>query len=620
MKFWKYFFPTEQTSEKATEQLTIKDRLQALGNLPKFFKLVWQVKPSLAFTNCLLRLFQAVLPIAMLYVGKLIIEQVVMLTNAKSEIPSHAHLWQLIGIEAGLAVLLSIFAQAIALVDNLLGELVTKTSSANILAHAATLDLEQFENSAFYDKFYRAQQQTVGRTALLSGVFNQLQQLVTISFLAFGLLTFYPWLIVIISAAVVPAFILEYYFNGKNYALKRRQTQGRRHLDYLRHLGTSDQTVKEVKIFDLSSFIINQFLTISSKLYDDVRRLAMKRFVGGSILSVFGTVCFYSAYVFIIGAVVKGTLSIGDLTFIAGSLQQFRARLQDFLIQFNNVSMGAIYLKDYYEFCNVKPIIAAPGSPQPFPKPIAQGFTFEDVGFRYVNSKKWAIRHVNFTLSPGETLALVGENGSGKTTLVKLLARLYDPSEGRILLDGYDLRNYDLAELRKQIGIVFQDFIRYQMTSSLNIAVGNIKEKDNYDLVLCSARKSFANEVIEKLPNQYEQMLGRQFDEGVELSGGEWQKVALARAYMRDSQLLILDEPTSALDARAEYEVFRNFSDLTKRKTAVLISHRFSTVRMADRILVLVKGELREAGSHEQLLKKEGYYAEMFNLQAIGYK
>ena len=275
---------------------------------------------------------------------------------------------------------------------------------------------------------------------------------------------------------------------------------------------------------------------------------------------------------------------------------------------------------DFFEFFTITPKITAAKNARPFPNPIIEGFTFENVGFKYIHSENWANRHLNFTLHPSEKVALVGENGAGKTTLVKLLARLYDPTEGRIILDGHDLKEYNLEELRLQIGIIFQDYIRYQMSFAQNIAIGNINEKNNRPLIISSAEKSLANVLAEKLPNKYDQALGKRFNDGTELSGGEWQKIALARAYMKDAQLLILDEPTAALDARAEYTVFQRFAELTKGKCAVLISHRFSTVRMADRIIVLEKGELIEIGSHEELLQKNGRYAELFNLQAIGYR
>ncbi len=394
----------------------------------------------------------------------------------------------------------------------------------------------------------------------------------------------------------------------------------RRELDYLRFVGASDETAKEVKIFDLSRFLSDRFRFLSDKFYHDNKRISVKRSAWGTLFSILGSLGYYGAYVFIISRTITGKLSIGDLTFLAGSFRQLRSLLEGILSRFTTVSQGAIYLKDFFDFFDIKPKIILSSNARPFPKPIQQGFTFENVGFRYVNSKRWANRHLSFTLKAGEKLALVGENGAGKTTLVKLLSRLYDPTEGRILLDGHDLKEYDLAGLRTQVGVIFQDYLRYQMTVSQNIAAGNIAEKENKELIIYSAKQSLADALVQRLPGKYEQALGKRFNQGVELSGGEWQKIALARAYMKDAQLLILDEPTSALDARAEYEVFQRFSELTKGKTAVLISHRFSTVRMADRILVLNKGELSEEGSHEELLQKNGRYAELFHLQAKGYQ
>ncbi|MDB5193575.1 MAG: transporter ATP-binding protein, partial [Segetibacter sp.] len=381
-----------------------------------------------------------------------------------------------------------------------------------------------------------------------------------------------------------------------------------------------DETAKEVKIFNLSGFIISRFKQLADKFYGDNKRLAIRRTIWGTFFTMLGSAGYYGAYVFIIVETVQGKISIGSLTFLAGSFRQMRSLLEGILIRFTSVSQGAVYLQDFFEFFEIKPRIVISPDPLPFPNPIKQGFTFENVGFKYLNSERWANRHINFTLHPGEKIALVGENGAGKTTLVKLLARLYDPTEGRILLDGIDLREYNIDELRTEIGVIFQDFIRYQMSVSQNIAVGNIDEASNADLIKASSVQSMAHPLIERLPAKYDQMLGRRFNNGIDLSGGEWQKIALARAYMKEAQLLILDEPTAALDARAEYEVFQRFAELTKGKSAVLISHRFSTVRMADSILVLEKGELREIGSHEELLEKEGRYAELFKLQAMGYR
>jgi ATP-binding cassette subfamily B protein len=599
-------------------KVTLKERFEALRNLPAFFKLVWQTSRWMTVVNALLRIIRSAMPLGLLYVGKLIIDQVVMVSHA--HVKDMTYLWQLVGLEFALAILTDALSRAITLMDSLLGDLFSNYTSVRIMEHAATLDLDQFEDSVFYDKLERARQQTVGRTILLSQVMSQVQDLITMGFLAVGLMAFNPWLIVLLLIAIIPAFLGESYFNDQSYALTRGQTPERRELDYVRYLGASDETAKEVKIFDLSGFIIDRFRLLSGKFYGDNRRLAIKRSLWGTFFAMLGSLGYYAAYLVIIVRTVNGSVTIGELAFLAGSFRQLRALLEGILTRFTAVSQGAIYLRDFFEFFEIVPKIKLAEHALPFPKTIQQGFTFEDVGFRYINSDRWANRHLNFTLYPGEKLALVGENGAGKTTLVKLLARLYDPTEGRILLDGIDLKQYDLTDLRLNVGVIFQDYLRYQMSFAQNIAVGKISEKDNRPLIENSARQSLADLLAAKLPGNYDQQLGKRFADGVELSGGEWQKVALARAYMRDAQLLILDEPTSALDARAEYNVFERFAELTKGKSAVLISHRFSTVRMADRILVLEKGELIEIGSHQELLLKGGRYAELFDLQAAGYR
>lgn len=600
-------------------QLTLKDRLRALSNLPAFFKLVWQSSPRLMLINVILRFLKASLPFLLLYIGKLIIDQVVHLSRGDGAF-SKDFLWKLVAIEFALAILSDGLGRAITLMDSLLGDLFSNHTSVKIMEHAASLDLDQFEDALFYDKLERARQQTLGRTILLSQVMGQVQDLITMGFLAAGLMAFNPWLIVLLVIAILPAFIGESYFNDQTYALTRSQTPQRRELDYLRYIGASDETAKEIKMFSLSGFIIDRFRLLSDKFYTDNRKIAIKRSVWGTFFALLGSLGYYGAYVFIISSTIRGTLTIGELTFLAGSFRQLRTLLEGILGRFTAVSQGAIFLSDFFEFFEIQPKIHNTPRPRPFPKPIQHGFTFENVGFQYLNSDRWANRNLNFTLRPAEKLALVGENGAGKSTLVKLLARLYDPTEGRILLDGYDLKEYNLTDLRRHIGIIFQDFLRYQMTFSQNIAAGNIDETANEELIRASARQSLADELAQRLPGGYQQMLGKRFSDGVELSGGEWQKVAIARAYMRDAQLLILDEPTSALDARAEYQVFERFTELTRGKMAVLISHRFSTVRMADRIVVLDRGEIVEIGSHEELLAKGGRYAELFQLQAMGYQ
>jgi ATP-binding cassette subfamily B protein len=604
--------------QKEIDKPTLKEKFEALGNLPRFFKLVWQTNHWYAILDAALRLIRSAIPVSILYVGKLIIDEVILLSRSPSI--DHTYLWKLVAVEFTLAIISDALSRATSLVDSLLGDLFSNYTSIKIMEHAATLDLDQFEDSAFYDKLERARQQTVGRTILLSQILTQVQDLITMAFLAVGLMTFNPWLILLLLVAIVPAFLGESYFNDRSYALTRGQTPERRELDYMRYLGASDETAKEVKLFNLSGFLVDRFTTLSNKFYNDNKKLSIRRASWGTLFTLLGSIGYYTAYIVMIIKTVEGVLTIGTLTFLAGSFRQLRSLLENILSRFTTVSQGAIYLRDFFDFFEIKPKISVAQKPVPFPNPIKEGFTFENVGFRYHNSDAWANRHLSFTLRVGEKLALVGENGAGKTTLVKLLARLYDPTEGRILLDGIDLREYDIMDLRKNTGIIFQDYLRYQMSFAQNIAVGNIEEQLNRPLIKVSAEKSLANLLADKLPDQYDQALGRRFNNGVELSGGEWQKVALARAYMKEAQILILDEPTSSLDARAEYEVFQRFAELTKGKTAVLISHRFSTVRMADRILVLDKGQQIELGSHEELLHKNGRYAELFHLQAQGYK
>jgi len=420
--------------------------------------------------------------------------------------------------------------------------------------------------------------------------------------------------------ALIPAFVGEAHFNSLDYTLNFQWTPERRQLEYLRQMGASVETAKEVKIFNLNRFFIARFRELSDRFYAANRLLARKRAVWGTLLAALGTFGYYIAYAYIAWRTVRGDFTIGDLTFLAGSFRRLRQLLEGLLIGFSQVAGQALYLDDLFSFFEIRPEIAPPANALAIPRPIARGFVFENVGFRYPDAERWALRALDFELRAGEVLALVGENGAGKTTLVKLLARLYDPDEGRILLDGRDLRDYDLDDLRANIGVIFQDFVRYHLTARENIGVGQIDAMDDLPRIREAACRALADEVIDSLPQGYEQLIGRRFKTGVDLSGGQWQKIAIARAYMRDAQVMILDEPTAALDARSEFEVFQRFKELSNDRTAVLISHRFSSVRMADRILVLAEGRLEASGTHAQLLAQGGRYAELFELQAAGYR
>ncbi|MEZ4932011.1 MAG: ABC transporter ATP-binding protein [Saprospiraceae bacterium] len=570
----------------------------------------------MAIANALLRLLKSAFPLMMLYIGKEIIDEVVHLIEQPGDMQ---RLWFYVGLEFSLAILSELMNRAITLLDSLLGDLLSNKSSEQLIRHAATLDLYQFEDSNFYDKLERARRQTTGRTVLMSMVLTQAQEFITIFFLGAGLVVFNPWLILILAIAVVPSFLGETHFNQRTYSLTTGWTPERRELDYLRYIGASDETAKEVKIFNLADFIANRFKEISEKYFKANAKLAVSRATWGAMLSAIGTIAYYGAYVFILIQTASGLITLGTLTFLAGSFQRLQNMLQGIMNRFSSIAEQALYLQDLFDFFEIKPQITSSETGLPIPPEIKEGFVFENVSFKYLNSEKWAVRNLSFHLKKGEKMALVGENGAGKTTVVKLLARLYEPTEGRILLDGKDIKEYDLTSLRRAIGIIFQDYIRFQMKAAENIAIGNIEQLDERPVIKKAAQKSLADAVLQDLPKKYEQVLGKRFADGVELSGGQWQKVALARAYMREAQLLILDEPTAALDARAEHEVFLRFSELIEGKMAVLISHRFSTVRMADRILFLENGMRKEMGSHEELLAKGGKYAELFNLQAKGY-
>ena len=597
----------------------LRDRFKALRNLPLLFRLIWETSPLMTAANLLLRLVRAATPLAILYVGKLIVNEVVRLMQVDS---GHdlTFLWMLVATEFGIALVSDVLRRGIALLDSMLGDLFSIHTSVRVIEHAAGLDLARFEDSTFYDKFERARQQTAGRILLMSQALGQIQDSVTIAFLAVGLVTFNSWLILLLVLTLVPAFLSESHFTGQIYSFMYGWTPERRELDYLRYAGASDETAKEVKVFGLSGFLTERYQVLAERFYRANRALSIRRAGWGAVFAMVSSAGYYIAYVVIVLRTVQGQLSLGDLTFLAGSFSRLQTLLQDILSRFSSMAEGALYLRDLFDFFELEPQVQSSPHPRPFPHPIQHGFAFDNVGFKYTNSERWANRYLSFTWRVGEKLALVGENGAGKTTLVKLLARLYDPTEGRILLDGYDLREYDLQELRREIGIIFQDFIRYQMTAADNIAVGLIEARDDKPRIEQAAEYSLANTVIEALPHGYEQVVGRRFANGVELSGGEWQKIALARAYMRDAQVLILDEPTAALDARAEHKVFERFTELTQGKSAILISHRFSTVRMADRILVLENGQMLELGTHEELLAHNGRYAELFNLQAKGYR
>ena len=608
---------------------SLRDRFNALRNLPPFLRQIWATSPALTIATLGLRVVRAFLPIATLYIGKLIIDEAVRLVGVGVDFDTLEAAWRagvldtllwLLALEFALAIVSDLLGRLVSYGDSLLSELFTNATSIRLMQHAATLDLEDFEDPDLQDKLDRARRQTMGRMNLMSQLFGQVQDAITVVSFAIGLLVYAPWLILLLAIALIPAFVGESHFNALGYSLNFAWTPERRQLEYVRQMGASVETAKEVKIFNLHKYLIERYRLLADGFFRANRALARRRAFWGTLLAALGTLGYYIAYAYIAWRTVSGDFTIGDLTFLASSFRRLRQLLEGLLVGFSQVAGQALYLEDLFSFFEIEPEIVSPADALPVPKPIRQGFVFENVGFRYPDAEKWALRGLDFELRAGEVLALVGENGAGKTTLVKLLARLYDPDEGRILLDGRDLRDYDLDDLRANIGVFFQDFVRYHLTAGENIGVGQIDDMDNEVRIREAARRAMADGVIESLPMGYDQLIGRRFKTGVDLSGGQWQKIAIARAYMRDAQVMILDEPTAALDARSEFEVFQRFKELSDQRTAVLISHRFSSVRMADRILVLADGRLEASGTHAELMAAGGRYAELFELQAAGYR
>lgn len=607
--------------------------MQALRYLPGLLRLVWETHRGFTLTMAVLRLVRSFVPVASLWVGKLIIDEVIRLASTSGG--DLGQLWFYVGVEVAIVISGELIGRVTTLVESLLGDLFSNYTSVRMMEHAATLDLAQFEDPDFYDKMERARRQTVGRIALLAQLLTIGQSLLTLGSLAAALLVYNPWLFLLLLAGVVPGFLGETHFASLQYSLLFRWTPERRRLDYYRYIGASNETAREMKTFGLSGWVTERYRKLADRYYEENKRLSVRKAVVSTLLSFLGEVGYYAAYVLILLDAVTGAITIGTLTFLSGSFMQGRNLIERILGDASRIQEGSLYLKDLFDFFEVQPTVTSSTNAVAVPEPIREGFRFENVGFQYPGSDQWAVRNVSFQLRPGERIAFVGENGAGKTTLTKLIARLYDPTEGRILLDGRDLREYDLSSLRQAISVIFQDFVKYELRFDENIGVGAIDSaQEHLDLIdeepdtiadapaamAEAAQKSLASSLLDRFPNGWRQMLGRRFEGGLNLSGGEWQKVALARAYMREAQLLVLDEPTAALDARAEYEVFLRFSELVQGRTAIIISHRFSTVRMADRIVVLKFGQVVEEGSHDELLQKKGLYYELFEMQAEGYR
>ncbi len=609
--------PVSATLPDASSGQAWADRIRALRNIPPVLKFVWQSGPSVVFWNISIRILVAFLPVGIGIIGRYIIDGV---NHIRLHQPLPRHFWWLVAAEMILSIAIGVLLRLVDYFDSLLADRYTHHVSVEVMRKAAALDVTVYEDPVFYDRLERARVQATDRLAMIQMMGRLIQQTVTAIAFSAVLLRYSPLLLVLLVLGVVPAFLGESHFAFLSYAKNLRQTPLQRQMDYLRQVGASKEAAKELKLFNLSQYLTDRFSALSLRIYHENVNLNRRRLFWGGTLAILGQLGYYAAYGVSIYRTIQGRYTVGDLTLITTAILQSMSNIQMVFSTASGVADQALFLTDLLAFFQMKPRVESVADGRRVPRPIQRGFEFRNVSFAYPGTNRRILSDFNFTLHPGERIALIGENGQGKTTLVKLITRLYDPTEGQILLDGVDLREYDLEDLHGEIGVIFQDFMRYEMTARENIAVGRVEVPHTLEEIETAAEKSLAASVVAKLQHGYDQMLGRRFEGGVDLSGGEWQRLALGRAYLRDAQLLILDEPTAALDARSEMEVFERFADLTQNKMALLISHRFSTVRMADRIVVLEGGRLVEEGTHHQLMATAGRYASMFEMQAASYR
>ncbi len=619
-------FGSRDPGPGADEKFSIKKVPGALASLPRVLRLVWSTSALLTILLGLLSLLQGFTPAFSVTITALVIDSVVQAIRIHSTSP----IWFPIGLQLGITLLSSLLSTLSNIVQQLLQEQVSNRVQLNILKKANTLDLAFFENPEFYDKMRQAaNQSTYQPVSMISQTFDLGRTLVTLISMIFLLLHLAWWLAIVALIVPIPAFFSSTRYGWRGYHLMRRQSPERRLMSYFVSLMTTDTYNKEVKLFNLGNFFTGKFWDLATQLYKQDKKLLVSRYLTNFGWTGLTGVANGAIYLYVALQAVVGRITLGGLTLYTQTAVQVGQSFQGLLGGISNTYENTLYVNTLFEFLEYQPKIVSPSSPQPIdPSLEANGLDieFRNVSFTYPGKDpetQAALKNVSFRVHAGEAVALVGRNGAGKTTLVKLFTRLYDPDEGEILIGGRNIKEYDLKELREQVGVIFQDYVNYYMTARENIGVGRVDKIEHKELVMSAARKSGASDVIERLPQGYETMLGRWFKDlkdSTQLSGGEWQKIALARAFMRDARILILDEPTSSLDAQAEYEVFKHFRVLTEGKTAIFISHRFSTVRLADRILVLENGSIIENGSHKELIALDGRYAELFNLQAEAYR
>lgn len=600
---------------------TIKDKFKAAVRFIPALRLVWQSSPGWTIARVALVIIQGILPLAAIYLTKLIIDQVTTQLNSPNPADVFRQVLPLLILAGVVTIITTLCTSLTELVNTAHSMKVTDYMQGIVHAKSIEADLEYYENAKYHDALQRAQQEAPYRPPQilnrLAGVGQNGISLVAMV----GLLLSLHWGIIgVLVVAAIPAVLVRMQYSRIMYGWQRQRTELTRQSAYLGWMLTGEQFAKEIRLFDLGSLFSGEYLRIRKQLYQERLAIATRRSLAYFLAQAVAGLFVFALFVYIIYQTIQGILLLGDLVLYYQALQRGQNSLRGLLTSLSGLYEDNLFLSNLYEFLDLKPKIVQPAVPKLVPQPIKQGICFDRVSFQYSDSSRQALKDISLEIKPGETIALVGENGSGKTTLIKLLCRLYDPTSGNITIDGIDLKLFDITDLRRQIGVIFQDYAKYYFTAEENIRLGNTNVAPGNTQIISAACRSGADEVINKLPQGYNTILGKLFNQGEELSIGQWQKVALARAFLRDSQVIVLDEPTSAMDPRAEYEIFKRFREIIQDQTAILITHRLSTVKMADRIYVMEHGSIIESGNHKELMEKRGTYARLFNTQAQNYR